>query len=198
MGVGARGVDGVDAVNPAVKDRRAFVDFMRVGAVGRVEFGGDGEFAAAQDTLQSAARGVSRQGFEQAPGSSGWCRSGFTFGSRLTGVCLWRQRRARLRRWRSRAARTRFRAATDRRASGRRGSCRGPDILLGTGPGLHPDAGHVRFDLAMAIGADAAAGAVAQLLRAVHRARHAGRGQHALAAHPAIEQEALYVLSRRI
>ena len=37
----------------------------------------------------------------------------------------------------------------------------------------------------------AAAGAVAQLLRAVHRAGHAGRGEHALAAHPAVEQQAL-------
>ncbi len=40
-------------------------------------------------------------------------------------------------------------------------------------------------------GAHAAARAVAQVLRAVHRARHAGRAQHALAAHLAVEQEAL-------
>jgi hypothetical protein len=77
MGIGAGGVDGVDAVNPAVKDRRAFIDIMRVGAVGRVEFGGDGEFAAAQDALQAAERGMSRQGFKQCAWDRwGWCRSG--------------------------------------------------------------------------------------------------------------------------
>ena len=45
--VGARGIDRVDAIDPAVKDRGALVDVVRVGAVGRVELGGDGEFAAA-------------------------------------------------------------------------------------------------------------------------------------------------------
>ena len=39
--------------------------------------------------------------------------------------------------------------------------------------------------------AHAAAGPVAQVLRAIHRAGHAGRGQRALAAHLAVEEEAL-------
>ena len=56
---------------------------------------------------------------------------------------------------------------------------------------LHPDAAHLRLDLAMAVGAHAAAGPVAQGLRAIHRAGHAGRAQHALAAHLAVEQRAL-------
>src|SRR5262249_13023454 len=47
-------------------------------------------------------------------------------------------------------------------------------------------------DLAMPIGADAAARAVAHLLRAVHRAGHAGVAQAALTAHPAIEEEPLH------
>src|SRR5262249_43051785 len=56
-----------------------------------------------------------------------------------------------------------------------------------------PDAFHLRLHLAMAVGAHAAAGSVAQVLRAVHRAGHAGRGQRALPAHLAVEQQALEV-----
>src|SRR5258708_39506273 len=40
--------------------------------------------------------------------------------------------------------------------------------------GLDPNAPHVRLDLAIAVGAHAAARAVAQGLRTVHRAGHAG------------------------
>ena len=47
------------------------------------------------------------------------------------------------------------------------------------------------IDLACAVGAHAAAGAVAHLLGAIGRAGHAGRGQHALAAHAAIEHQFL-------
>src|SRR3984957_17605423 len=57
--------------------------------------------------------------------------------------------------------------------------------------GFDPNAAHVRLVLAVAVGAHAAARAVAQRLRTVHRAGHAGRTQHALTAHAAIEQEAL-------
>jgi hypothetical protein len=46
--------------------------------------------------------------------------------------------------------------------------------------GLDPDAPHLRVDFAMTVGAHAAARPVSQLLRAVHRARHPGRGEHAL------------------
>jgi hypothetical protein len=89
MRIGAGRIDGVDAVNPAVKDRRTLIDIMRIGAVGRVELGGDGKFAAAQDALQAAARGMSRQGFQRrAWDRRGWCRSGSLGGSGLTGVCL--------------------------------------------------------------------------------------------------------------
>src|SRR5208283_3081554 len=45
--------------------------------------------------------------------------------------------------------------------------------------------------LAIAVGAHAAARAVAQGLGAVHRTRHAGGGEHALAAHAAVVQRAL-------
>ena len=61
----------------------------------------------------------------------------------------------------------------------------------GAVPGQHPDAAHLRPHLAEAAGPHPAAGAVAQLLGAVHRAGHAGRGQHALAAHPAVEEQPL-------
>ena len=56
---------------------------------------------------------------------------------------------------------------------------------------LHPDAAHLGLHLAVAVGAHAAARPVAQRLRAVHRARHAGRVQHALAAHLAAEDRLL-------
>src|SRR6202008_1222635 len=52
--------------------------------------------------------------------------------------------------------------------------------------GLDPDAAHLGFHLAMPVVAHAAAGSVAQGLRTVHRARHAGRAQHALPAHAAV------------
>src|ERR1700684_3847592 len=57
--------------------------------------------------------------------------------------------------------------------------------------GLHPNAPHVGFDLAIAVGAHTAARAVAQGLGAIHRTGHAGRTQHALTAHAAIEQQTL-------
>src|SRR3954447_13102702 len=57
--------------------------------------------------------------------------------------------------------------------------------------GLHPDAPHLRLHLAVAVGPHAAARSVAQRLRAVHRARHPGRMQHALAAHLAAEDRLL-------
>jgi hypothetical protein len=77
MRIGAGRIDGVDAVDPAVKDCGALIDIMRIGAVGRVELGGDGEFAAAQNTLETAARGMSRQQFKQGAGIvADWCRLG--------------------------------------------------------------------------------------------------------------------------
>src|SRR5438270_12476424 len=53
-------------------------------------------------------------------------------------------------------------------------------------PGLDPDAGPVGEDLAGAVGANAAAGPVAQVLGAAHGAAESGRVEDALAAHPAI------------
>ena len=52
-----------------------------------------------------------------------------------------------------------------------------------------PDAAHRRIDLAGAVGAHAAARSVAHLLGAIGRTGHAGRGQHALAAHLAIDEQ---------
>src|SRR5205823_3084541 len=53
--------------------------------------------------------------------------------------------------------------------------------------GLDPDAAHLGLHLAVPVGADAAAGAVAERLGAFHRAGEAGRVQDALAAHVAAE-----------
>src|SRR6059058_2785530 len=52
-------------------------------------------------------------------------------------------------------------------------------------PRLHPNAGLVGIDLAIAVRPDAAARPVAKILRAAHRTTQAGRMQNALAAHPA-------------
>ena len=56
---------------------------------------------------------------------------------------------------------------------------------------LDPDTAHRRIDLAGAVGAHAAARAVAHLLGAIGRAGHAGRRKHALAAHLAIDKHLL-------
>src|SRR3989454_4212126 len=53
-------------------------------------------------------------------------------------------------------------------------------------PGFDPDASLVGIDLAVAVGPHTAAGAVAQILGAAHRAAEAGRVQDALTAHAAV------------
>jgi hypothetical protein len=58
-------------------------------------------------------------------------------------------------------------------------------------PCFDPNAAHLRFDLAKATVTDATARAVAQILRAIHGAGHAGRRKHALAAHTTVEEETL-------
>ena len=60
------------------------------------------------------------------------------------------------------------------------------------GDRLHPDAAHLRAYLAVTVGAHAAAGAVAQVLGAVHRAGHARGAQDALSAHAAVKERALH------
>lgn len=56
---------------------------------------------------------------------------------------------------------------------------------------LHPYAAHGRNDFAAAVRPHAAARSVAHLLGAIGGTGHARRGEHALAAHFAVEQEAL-------
>src|ERR1700744_2242103 len=56
---------------------------------------------------------------------------------------------------------------------------------------LDPHAAHLRLDLAVAVGPDAAARAVAQRLGARHRARQPGVVQHALTAHAAVPDRLL-------
>src|SRR5580658_8661009 len=62
---------------------------------------------------------------------------------------------------------------------------------LRAGERQQPHAAHLGIDLAVAVRAHAATGAVAQILRAVHRPRHAGGAHHALPAHLAVEQQTL-------
>ena len=57
--------------------------------------------------------------------------------------------------------------------------------------GDDPHAAHFRLDLAVAVGAHAAARPVAQILRALHRAGHAGGVQDALTAVVAAEEPLL-------
>jgi hypothetical protein len=62
---------------------------------------------------------------------------------------------------------------------------------------IDPDAAHCRQNLAISVRANSTAGAVTDILRTVHRARHAGIRQDALTAHPAIKEEAFeYALNR--
>ena len=63
--------------------------------------------------------------------------------------------------------------------------------VIGALVALEPHALHLGLDLAMAVRAHPAARPVAQRLRAVHRAGHAGRVQHALTAHLAAPDRAL-------
>jgi hypothetical protein len=69
MAVSARRIDGVDAVDPAVEDRGALVDVLGIGAIGRVQLGGNGKFAAAEHTLQPTERGVAGKGIERQVGA---------------------------------------------------------------------------------------------------------------------------------
>src|SRR3954447_26245643 len=81
-------------------------------------------------------------------------------------------------------------AVVDRRPE--RVDVRPPDRqLLGAVVGLHPDAAHLRLDLAVAVRPHSAAGSVAQRLRARHRARESGVVQDALAAHAAVPDRPL-------
>ncbi len=56
VAVGAGTVGGVDGVAYLREHQRVAVDVFGVGAVGRVELGGDGEAAGAQDTFEAACR----------------------------------------------------------------------------------------------------------------------------------------------
>ncbi len=92
MAIGAGGIDGVDAVDPAVEHRGALEDVLRVGAVRWVEFGGDGEFAAPEHPFQPAARGMAGQGIERRAGilrvdvrAHGFCSDGEV--SRMAAAC---------------------------------------------------------------------------------------------------------------
>jgi hypothetical protein len=62
---------------------------------------------------------------------------------------------------------------------------------LGSVIGLDPDAHHFRLYFTAIVRAHAAAWPIAQRLRTVHGAGHAGGTQHALAAHAAVEQQSL-------
>src|ERR1700732_2965312 len=58
-------------------------------------------------------------------------------------------------------------------------------------PGFDPDAALVGIDFAIAVGADATAGPIAEILRAPHRAAQPGGMQDALAAHAAVPDDFL-------
>lgn len=62
---------------------------------------------------------------------------------------------------------------------------------MSTLPAFNPDATHLWLDLAIAIGTHPSTRTVADTLRAVHRAGHAGTAQNALSAHLTIEERTL-------
>ena len=192
VAVGAGGVGGVDGIDPAVE--RPWRGRRR--PPGRRESGGLSSVVTANSPARSTRSSRPR---EVWPGSGGERRDRMPagFSSR------WREPAARSGAL-GLAVRARRLGLRARPAARRNGPAAGwstgfctsrmaSPLAYGCAPSqaLHPDAGHLGLDLAIAVVAHAAAGAVAQVLRAVHRAGHAGRGQDALAAHPAVEQEAL-------
>ena len=194
----AGAVGGVDGVDPALEDGGALVDVLGIGGIGRVQLGGDGELAPRAARARAARASVwpgrrrKRRECGSGPISSG---CGVMPASPFTAS----RRRLASRRWQRAARVSRERSASQDERPLRRWStggwtsaiARALGHLAAALPGLHPDAGHLGIDLAMAVRPHAAAGSVAHALRAVHRAGHAGRGQDALAAHAAIEQRAL-------
>ena len=82
------------------------------------------------------------------------------------------------------------------RAAKQQAQVTGPALAGGAIVSVDPDAAAFRVDLAGAVRAHSPARAVAQFLRAAHRAHVPGDGQRALAAHPAAEQGRLGLLLR--
>ena len=183
--VGAGRVGRVDRVAHLGEHERALVDLARIGA--------SGGFSSAVTAKRPERSTRSSRPREQWPGQ----RAAAARPDRARRIGSW------LRRRRGHAARCVAHELSQAERPLRRLStgfctsrilpCRHPLRAL---PGLHPDARHLRLHLAMAVGAHAAAGPVAEVLRAVHRAGHAGRGERALAAHLAIEQQPLHPRAR--
>ncbi len=65
VAVGARSVDSVDGVDPALKDGGSVVDILRVGGVGRVQLRRHCELAAPKHALEPPARRVAGQRIER-------------------------------------------------------------------------------------------------------------------------------------
>ena len=116
VAVGARRIDGVDGVDPALEDRGAVVDVLRVGGVGRVQLGRHRELAAPKHALQPPARGMAGQRDRAAGGRRPGSRRD---GADHADAPPWRRLRALRPPALSRAARPRFRAANGRPASAR-------------------------------------------------------------------------------
>ena len=176
VAVGTAAVSGIDGIDITVEDTRAPVDLLGVRGVGWRHLRGHRELPRAQDALQTAGGCVTRQDRQ-------W----------IAGYRLVLEDQA-LSPARSRATRNQEDLPVSRRSTGMLyvGERVGAAGNAGAaGYSEMPDALHVRPNLAVAVGAHAAAGSVAQVLRTVHGAGHAGRAEDALPAHPAIEQQPL-------
>jgi hypothetical protein len=68
MAVRAGAVGGVDPVDPALENLRAFVDVLGVGGIRRIELRGDGEFAATEHPFEPPARRMAGQVDERRAG----------------------------------------------------------------------------------------------------------------------------------
>ncbi len=177
MAIGAAAVGRVDRVGIAVEYAGAAVDLVGIRGIRRGELGGHREPARAQHALEAAGRYVAGQDRQRIAGN----RFVLEFHALLSGLLAHdaQPRRASLQ------------ALVDRGLYVPHGFDAARDALTAL-VREHPHALHGRDHFAMAVRAHAAAGAVAQLLRAIHRAGHAGRAQHALPAHPAVEQKPLH------
>ena len=195
VAVRAAAVGGVDGVDIAVEHSCALVHILRIGRVRRRELGGDREAAGAQHALEAPRRSMPGQDRQRVARNRFVLEShGAAFGlPRFAGAGAGVGRRRGLgvplaHHPQPRGAALQALVDRELHLAHRLDAARN---ALTASIGLDPHAAHLRLDLAIAVGAHAAARAVAQGLRAVHRARHAGRAEHALAAHAAVEQRAL-------
>ena len=176
MAIAARAVGDVDRIDQAFEFFGAREQRLRVGRIRRRHFDGDDEIARPAGALERPQLSLGHDALADR-----------RLERRIAAAMhdLDPGRGAALAHIDGRQQRRRMRAMIGRDA-------------LGAFGGLDPDAAHLGLDLAIPARAHTAARAVAHFLGAIHRAGHAGGGQHALPAFAAIEHQALEIALDRM